>query len=124
MPKATQLVLAHENRAGLLAQIARVLGDAKVNILACLTTTSANEGLTRLILDSPDSAKKALARTGFRFHEEDVLHIELPNEPGALAKFATELADKNINIVLGYATGEKGSRGRVWFLPFPIWTRQ
>ena len=110
MPKATQLVLALENRPGLLAQIAQVLGDAKVNILACLTTTSASEGLTRLILDNPDSAKKALARTGLRFREEDVLDIELPNEPGALAKFAAKLADKNINIILGYATGEKGSK--------------
>jgi|SRR6266478_2957147 len=110
MPKATQIVLAHENRPGLLAQIAQVLGDAKVNILAFLTTTSASEGLTRLIVDNPDSAKKALARTALRFREEDVLHIELPNEPGALAKFAAKLADKNINITLGYAASERGSK--------------
>jgi hypothetical protein len=96
MPKATQLVLAHENRPGLLAQIGQVLGDAKVNILACLTTTSASEGLTRLILDNPDGAKKAFVRAGLRFREEDVLQIELPNEPGALAKYAAKLVDKDI----------------------------
>ena len=40
MPKATQFTLCHQNRPGMLAHIARVLGDAKVNILACLTATS------------------------------------------------------------------------------------
>ncbi len=110
MPKAKQLVLSHENRPGLLAQIAQVLGEAEVNILACLTTTSGSEGLTHLIVDNPDNARKVLARAGLRFREEDVLQIELPNEPGALAKFAGKLADKNINITLGYQTSTKGSR--------------
>jgi hypothetical protein len=110
MPKAKQITLSHENRPGLLAQIAQVLGDAKVNILACLTTTSDSEGLTHLIVDNPDSAKKALARAGLRFREEDVLQIELPNEPGALAKFASRLADKSINITLGYQTSTQGSK--------------
>jgi ACT domain len=47
MPKATQLTLSHQNRPGMLAHIAKVLGDAKVNILAYLTTTSGSEGLTQ-----------------------------------------------------------------------------
>ena len=39
-----------------------------------------------------------------------VLHVELPNTPGALGKFARKLAHEDINITLGYATGGKGSR--------------
>ncbi len=110
MAKATHLVIAHENRPGMLAQIAQVLSEAKVNILACLTTTSGSEGLTRLVLDNLESAKKALAKAGLRFREENVLQIELPNEPGALAKFAGKLADKNINITLGYQTSTEGAQ--------------
>lgn len=40
MPMATQFTLCHQNRRGMPAHIARVLGDAEVNILAGLTTTS------------------------------------------------------------------------------------
>jgi hypothetical protein len=110
MARAKQLTLSHENRPGMLAHIAQVLGDAKVNILACLTATSGSEGQTHLIVDNTDDAKKAFARVGLRYSEADVLEVELPNTPGALAKFAGKLADKNINITLGYQTSTQGSR--------------
>jgi hypothetical protein len=55
-------------------------------------------------------AKKALANAGLVYLEADVLCVELPNTPGALAKFTGKLAEKNINITMGYATGGEGSR--------------
>jgi hypothetical protein len=70
MPKAKQFTLTHENRA--LAHVAKILCDAKVNILACLTTASGNEGLTRLIVDRADKAKKALATAGLGYTEMDM----------------------------------------------------
>jgi len=82
MARASQFTLSHENRPGALAYIAKVLGDAKVNILACLTTASGNEGLTRLIVDRADKAKQALAPAGLGYTETDVLRVELPNAPG------------------------------------------
>ena len=39
-----------------------------------------------------------------------MLRVELPNTPGALAKFAGKLAEEDINIILGYQTSAKGSR--------------
>ena len=110
MPKTTQLTLSHENLPGMLAHIAKVLGDAQVNILALLTTASESEGLTRLIVDRSGTAKKAFASAGLAYTEADVLQLELPNTPGALAKFARKLAEEDINITLGYATSEKGSK--------------
>ncbi len=110
MPKAKQLTLSHENLPGMLAHIAKVLGDAQVNILAFLTTTSGREGLTHLIVDRSDTAKKAFASAGLAYTEADVLQIEVANTPGALGKFARKLAQEDVNITLGYATGGKGSR--------------
>jgi len=109
MPKAKQLTISHENRPGMLAEIAKVLGDAKVNILSCLSTTSGTEGTTHLMVDNVNKARKALTDARLSYTEADVLHVELPNKPGALGKFATKLADNNINVNLGYQTSAKGS---------------
>jgi len=94
----------------MLAEIAKALGDAKVNILSCLTTTSETEGTTHLLVDNVNKAKKALADAQLSYTEADVLRVELANKPGALGKFATKLADNNINIASGYATGGKSSK--------------
>ena len=110
MARAKQFTVSHENLPGILAHIAKVLGDAQVNILAFVTTTSGREGLTHLIVDRSDTAKKAFVGAGLAYTEADVLHLELPNTPGALGKFARKVAQEDINITLGYATGGKGSR--------------
>src|SRR5437867_6833128 len=107
MPKAKQFSVSHEKRPGMLAEIAKALGDQKINILSCLTTTSGTEGTTHDLVDNVNKAKKALTDAQLSYTEADVLHIELPNKPGALGRFATKLADNNININVGYATGGK-----------------
>jgi hypothetical protein len=110
MPKAKQLSIGVENRPGTLAHVARVLGDAKVNILAFLTTTSGAEGAVHIVPDNVNKAKKALEGAGLSCTEADVLHVELPNVPGALGNFAGKLAAKDINITSGHQTTVKGSR--------------
>jgi len=110
MAKAKQLTVSCENRPGALAQLTKVLGDAKVNILAFLTTTSGTEGPVQLVVDNPKKAKKVLEGAALSCSETEVLHVELPNVPGVLASFAAKLAAKEINITSGYATAAKGSK--------------
>ena len=110
MARAKQLTMSRENLPGMLAHIAKVLGDAQVNILAFLTTTSGREGLTHLIVDRSDTAKKAFASAGLAYTETEVLQLELPNTSRALEKFVHKLAEEDINITMGYATGGKSSR--------------
>jgi hypothetical protein len=109
MPKAKQLTVFCENRPGTLAQIARVLGDAKVNILAFVTIPFP-EGSVQLVVDNVNKAKKALDGAILSYSEADVLHVELPNMPGALGSFAGKLATKEINITSAYATVAKGAK--------------
>lgn len=110
MAQTKQLTIPCENRPGTLAHVARVLGDAKVNIVSFLTTTLGAEGSVQVVVDNANKAKKALEGAGLSYSEADVLHVELPNLPGALGSFAGKLAAKEINITLGYATTVKGSR--------------
>jgi len=94
MARATQFTVSHENLPGMLAHIAKVLGDAQVNILAFLTTTSGREGLTRVVVDRSGTAKKVFANAGLAYTETELLQLELPNTPGALEKFARKLAQE------------------------------
>jgi hypothetical protein len=69
MPKAKQLRVPCENRPGTLAHIAKVLGDAKVNILSCLGTTSGTEVSVQVVVDNVNKAKEALDGAGLSFTE-------------------------------------------------------
>ncbi len=110
MPKANQLTVRCENRPGTLAHIAAVMGDANVNILGFLLTTSGSKGFVKLVVDNLEKAKDALDDAGLPYTEEAVLHAKLANVPGALGRFAKRLAAKNINITSGYQTIEKDSK--------------
>jgi len=110
MAKAKLLTVLCENRPGSLAHVARVLGDSKVNILALLTTSSGIEGTVQVVVDNVNKAKKALSGASLSYSEADVLHLELPNLPGALGSFAGKLAAKEINVTCGFATAAKGSK--------------
>jgi hypothetical protein len=86
------------------------MGDANVNILGFLLTTSGTKGYVKLIVDDVEKAKEALYEAGLLYTEQAVLHAKLANAPGALGRFAGKLAAKNINITSGYQTIEKDSR--------------
>lgn len=110
MPKVNQLTVRCENRPGTLAHIAKVMGDADVNILGFLLTTSDTKGHVKLIVDDVEKAKEALEEADLFYAEQFVLHARLANAPGALGRFAGKLAAKNINITSGYQTIEKDSK--------------
>jgi hypothetical protein len=110
MPRVNQLTVRCENRPGTLAQIAAVLGEADVNILGFLLTTSRTKGQVKLIVDDVRKAKEALEDAGLLYSEQVVLHAKLTNAPGALGRFAATLAARRINITSGYQTIEKDSK--------------
>lgn len=109
MPRTKQLSVSCENRPGTLAHVARVLGDAKVNIVAFSICTSGG-GDVHLVVDDPNKAKKALSALGLSYKESDVLYQEVPNVAGALSYFTGKLANKEINITSGWGTTLKGSK--------------
>jgi hypothetical protein len=110
MPKVSQLTATCQNRPGTLAQITGILGKAKVNILAFNLCNAGAMGYVQLIVDNAGKAKKALKTKGIPCYEERVLHITLPNVPGALSRFTRKLAAKDINIGAGYQTTVEGSK--------------
>jgi hypothetical protein len=89
MAKVTQLTVTAENRPGTLAHAAKVLADAKVNVLALLGSTADAQGSVQVVVDNVNRAKKALGGAGLSYTEGTLEQFETgeqaPRDAGRLA---------------------------------------
>lgn len=114
MPTTTQLVISGKSRPGVLAQVAQVLGEAKVNIKAFSAPEVAGAGKLRLLVADLEGARAALKAAKIKFVEEIALILSLKNKPGALREVADLLTQARINIKCGYCTpSREGKRAIV-----------
>lgn len=90
------------NKAGQLARITSILGEAGVNIRALTVSETSDYGILRMIVSDPDKAQEAL-RDSFLVDQTDVIACEMKDEPGALHEIAMALGDAGINIEYLYA---------------------
>ena len=114
MPTTTQLVISGKSKPGVIAQVAQVLGDAKVNIKALSAPEVIGAGKLRLLVADLEGARAALKAAKIRFTEETALVLSLTNKPGALREVADLLTKARINIKCGYCTpSREGKRAIV-----------
>ena len=113
MAKTKQFAVTIENRPGAVAEVAKTLGNAKVNILALLATAQGTSGTLQLIVEDTRRAKKALDDARISYKETTAEEIELPNKPGALAQSLEKLAAKGVNLNSIFATAAKGGKRAV-----------
>jgi len=113
MQLQTQYSIFLVNKPGVLANVCRTLADRKVNIMAMTLVDTSEHGVLRLVVADADHRKteQVLKQLNLPQAKTDVLCIELPNEPGAMAGIAEKLGRAHININYAYATGgAKGGR--------------
>ena len=115
MAKVKQLTVSLENQPGTFAAVAKVLADAKVNILAVLGSTAGAQGSAQVVVDNITEAKKALSAAQVSYVVGTLEQVELPNKSGALAEFTARLAKRGINIDAVYGTVLKGAKKSVLF---------
>lgn len=113
MAKTKQFTVNVENRPGAVAEIAKTLGNAKVNILALLATAQGTSGVVELVVEDARRAKKALDQAGLAYRETAAEEYELQNKPGALAECLDKLAAKGVNLNSICATAAKGGKKAV-----------
>ena len=77
MPTTTQLVISGLSRPGVLAQVAQVLGEAKVNIKAFSAPEVTGTGKLRLLVADLEGARAALKAAKIKFTEETALLLSL-----------------------------------------------
>ena len=98
----SQFTVALENKPGELAGLCNKLVKQKLNLLAISVMNTQEMGLVRMVLSN--KSKAAMALKDYNFATEDVLMINIPNRPGALAKIARKLAAQDINIEYTYGS--------------------
>ena len=113
MAKTKQFMISIDNHPGAVAEIAKTLGSAKVNILSLLGTAQGTGGIVQLVVDDARRAKKALDSARISYQETPAEQYELPNKPGALAQCLDKLAAKGVNLTSIHATAAKGGKKAV-----------
>lgn len=113
MAKTKQFTITVDNRPGAVAEIAKTLGNAKVNILALLGTSQGTSGTLQLVAEDARRAKKALDEARIAYTETAAEVYELANKPGELAKCLDKLSARGVNMSSIQATATKGGRKAV-----------
>ncbi|MBP1751866.1 MAG: amino acid-binding protein [Geobacteraceae bacterium] len=116
--KVEQISVFIENKSGRLAEIARILGEAGINIRALSLADTSDFGILRLIVNDRETAKQVLKEKGFTVSKTEVVAIEVPDRPGGLSNILQFLDQENINVEYMYAFVERCGENAVIIFRF------
>ncbi len=90
-----------------MAEVTEVLGTVGVNIRAIALADTADFGIIRLIVDKTDEALDVLKQQSITVKETEVVAVEIPDHPGALAEVLKTLGTAGINVEYLYGFLER-----------------
>ena len=93
-----QLTIITEDRPGLLSEIATLLAEAGINIQDVDAEAAGPTSAISIAVDRYDEAVRILSARGWKVYAENTLVIEVPDEPGALARVARRFSDAGVNL--------------------------
>jgi hypothetical protein len=106
---AVELTIKLPNKTGQLGALAGALGDAGVSLKSIAATTGGGSGTVHLVVDDKDAAKarRAIKKNKYRISgDRKIVEVRLANKPGTLARAASRLGKKKINIESAYMIGQ------------------
>lgn len=93
-----QLTILTENKVGVLASIASLLGRHGVNMESISAETFPDGAIIRVITKDIKTAREILRKADYNVIESDIMVLEVMDRPGELGKVAKKLAEARINI--------------------------
>src|SRR5438094_7680568 len=99
-----QLSAFLENKAGTLAALAADLGRHAVNIRALTIANLTDHAVVRFVVSDPQKALHLLGERGVLVLASDVLALDMPDRPGALATVPRPHARAGLNINYAHVT--------------------
>ena len=98
-----QISVFVENKTGKLAEVTRYIADNNINMKALSVADTHDFGILRIICEEHDTAVKVLKDGGYVIAETEVLAVEIPDTPGALANILEVLVKEDIAVEYTYA---------------------
>jgi len=98
-----QLTVFLENKTGRLNEVSQLLGNTGINISAITLADTTEFGILRMIVSEPEKALSILKNAEFSARLTDVICLNSPNEPGALARALDILSGESVFIEYLYA---------------------
>jgi len=98
-----QLSVFLENKSGRLHEVSTILGNEGINMSAFSVADTSEFGILRLIVSDHEKAFRVLKENFFSVSLTDVVCLNCPNQPGALARALQILSDNEVSIEYLYA---------------------
>ncbi|GHV23306.1 hypothetical protein FACS189428_6640 [Clostridia bacterium] len=104
-----QLSIFLENKKGRFTDVAKILGEAGINMTAFTVSENSDFGILRLIVSDTEKAQQVLKEHQYAVSSTDVVCVHCPNRPGALAVVMSLITGAGIFVEYMYAfsSGEK-----------------
>src|SRR5215470_15887380 len=102
MQSATQFSVFLVSKPGILAQVCDALAGDKINIVALSMMDSNEHGVLRMITEDTRRTRECLRCLNLPTAETEVLVVELPNRPGAMADICARLGMDHVAINYAY----------------------
>jgi len=107
-----------ENRAGQLCEVTELLALNNVDMQALNIAETADYGVLRLIVDTPQRAAALLKEHGFIVRETPVVQAPVPDKPGGLNAVLRAIAAADIDIEYMYSV--LGQRNGLAYMVFRV----
>ncbi|WP_458403443.1 amino acid-binding protein [Methanobrevibacter sp.] len=98
-----QISIFVENKEGRIKKAINTLALANINIRALSIADTTKYGILRLIVSDNEKAIEALEKDGFIVKENEVIVLEVPDEPNGLNSTLAVFDNEGINLEYVYA---------------------
>src|SRR5918998_3421463 len=109
-----EIVVAVDDRPGLLAEIGELLGGAGVNIETLGAYDHNDFGVIHLVVDDGEDASEVLRANGFKVElTRPVLTATLDDRPGELGRYCRRLTEAGVSISSAYVAKRAGGESEL-----------
>lgn len=104
MKTVSQLSIFLQNKPGAFSRVCAAFHNQGINIEAIMVEDASDHAVVRMVVDNTQKAKDLLEDHGAVSLENEILAIEMLNQPGQLVEAAEKLAQAKININYAYGS--------------------
>lgn len=101
-PCLRQFVVFLENRVGSLHELMRQLERYDLRVIALSIVDSVDFAIARLVLDNYERGKELFELSNFSVFENDLIGVELPDDPQPFVALCLALLEAELNIHYSY----------------------